>query len=149
MSISVVIPTFNCGRYLRETITSTLGQTAPPFDIIVVDDGSTDDTAQIVAEFGASVKYVHQENAGVSPARNRGLEMASGDWVMFLDADDRLEPDALAVLGAAATGLEAGVVYGNKHTMSDEGRFLATIRNRDCTGPVPSAARACFGGAAF
>lgn len=147
-SVSVIVPSFNCGKYIAETLDSVLAQTHAPQQIIVVDDGSTDDTASVVAAKGPRVEYVRQANAGVAHARNRGLAAATSRWVMFLDADDRLEPRALERLVAAGGNSDA-VVYGDKHTIADDGMFLTAVVHRDCTGPVPSAARACFGGAAF
>lgn len=94
-SISVVIPTYNYGEFIATAIRSALSQTHPPNEIIVVDDGSTDDTRESVSQFGESVKYIHQANQGVSVARNRGVEESSGDFIAFLDADDFWEPTCL------------------------------------------------------
>lgn len=89
---SVVIPAFNAGRYLAETLDSVLSQTLPAHEVLVIDDGSTDDTATVAARFAGRVTHVRQENRGVSAARNNGIARASGNWVAFLDADDRWEP---------------------------------------------------------
>ncbi len=94
--ISVIIPTFNRGTQLIRALDSVLAQTYPPLEIIVIDDGSTDDTANIVRKQYPSVTYQLQENQGVSSARNRGLEIASGDWIAFLDSDDAWLPEKLA-----------------------------------------------------
>lgn len=148
-SIGIVIPTYNCGRYLRETLDSVLAQTPRPIDVTVVDDGSTDNTSAVVQSFGDAVRYVSQENSGVCRARNRGLSLTQGEWVMFLDADDYLERDALALLLEQTGRAEVGVVYGDKYTMEDDGTRIAAVANRECSGPVPAAARASFNGAAF
>jgi glycosyl transferase family 2 len=95
VSVSVVIPTFNCAAYLAEAVRSVLDQTHPAAEIIVVDDGSTDDTASVVATFGGSVTYLRQDNAGVAAARNAGLARATGQFIAFLDADDFWAPDKL------------------------------------------------------
>jgi glycosyltransferase involved in cell wall biosynthesis len=94
--ISVIVPTFNNGPFILESIQSIFEQTLPADEIIVVDDGSTDDTRQLIQQIDDSrVQYVAQTNAGVSAARNRGLELASGAYIAFLDADDRWRPTML------------------------------------------------------
>jgi glycosyltransferase involved in cell wall biosynthesis len=95
MSISVVIPTYNCGPYIGEAIDSVLGQSLPPDEIVVVDDGSTDDTPERVAAYAGRVRYIRQENARVSVARNRGIAETSGELIAFLDADDVWHPAKL------------------------------------------------------
>ena len=95
MRVSVVIPTYNSGPLLVEAVSSVLAQTAPPDEVIVVDDGSTDDTADRMAAFGPRVKFIRKENGGVSTARNRGMAEATGDWIAFLDADDVWHPRKL------------------------------------------------------
>jgi glycosyltransferase involved in cell wall biosynthesis len=86
--ISVVIPTYNRATLIGRAIESALGQTRRPYEVIVVDDGSTDDTRQKVAAFGDAVRYVYQENAGASVSRNMGVREAASDWIAFLDSDD-------------------------------------------------------------
>src|SRR5689334_17614281 len=112
LTVSVVIPTYNYGRFLAEAIESALSQTRPPGEIIVVDDGSTDDTASIVKGFDAHVKYIKQENAGVCAARNRGVNESTGELIAFLDADDRFEPTAIEKQAAIfESEPEVGLVY--------------------------------------
>lgn len=94
-SVSVVIPAYNYGRFIGNAIRSVLAQTRPPSEIIVVDDGSTDETAVVVGEFGDEVKYIRQDNAGVCAARNRGVSESTGELLAFLDADDTWEPTNL------------------------------------------------------
>ena len=93
--VSIVIPCYNQGRYLGDAIESARRQSHEPVEVIVVDDGSTDDTARVSAAH-PDVRYVHQRNAGTAAARNRGLRDSRGEFVVFLDADDRLLPDAVA-----------------------------------------------------
>lgn len=95
-SLSVVIPSYNYGRFIGEAIESVLTQTRPAAEVIVVDDGSTDDTEGVVTSFGENrVRYLRQENAGVSAARNRGVAESRGDLIGFLDADDTFESEKL------------------------------------------------------
>jgi hypothetical protein len=88
--VSVVIPCYNHGRYLQQAIDSALGQSWSHMEIIVVDDGSSDDTADICKEYGDRVTYIHVARVGLSAARNIGVQYSHGDFVIFLDADDYL-----------------------------------------------------------
>ena len=94
--VSVIIPTYNYGGFLADCVNSVLRQSEKNLEIIVVDDGSTDNTADVVKSFAGRVKYVFQENKGLSAARNTGLKHASGDLVQLLDSDDLLGIDAVA-----------------------------------------------------
>jgi glycosyltransferase involved in cell wall biosynthesis len=95
-TISVIIPVYNGATFLGDAIQSVLSQNYEPLEIIVVNDGSTDDTAGVATSFGSTVRYHHQENAGAAAARNQGLSMATGDFIAFLDADDLYVPGKLA-----------------------------------------------------
>jgi glycosyltransferase involved in cell wall biosynthesis len=86
--ISIVIPTYNNEKYLPEAIESSLEQSYKNIEIIVVDDGSTDNTRELVKQYGSKVRYIYQENQGVSGARNTGIKNAAGNYLQFLDADD-------------------------------------------------------------
>ncbi len=88
MKISAIIPAYNAGKYIRDALDSVLNQTYKEIEIIVVDDGSTDGTQEIVLRHYPSVRYFFQKNGGVAKARNRALREAQGVWVAFLDADD-------------------------------------------------------------
>lgn len=95
--VSIVIPAFNAAAFLSETLESALSQTYPNIEIIVVDDGSTDNTRDIVARCATSaVQYLHQSNAGVSAARNAGFRHSHGEFVCFMDADDWFYPENIA-----------------------------------------------------
>ncbi len=91
-AISVVIPTYNRARAVVEAVKSVLAQTRLPEEIIVIDDGSTDGTEQALRTLGAPLRYIAKENGGVSSARNAGVRAARGEWIAFLDSDDRWEP---------------------------------------------------------
>src|SRR5579863_4931679 len=95
-TVSVVIPTYNYARFLGQAIDSVLAQTCPVKEIIVVDDGSTDDTFNVLARYGPAVRALKQKNCGPAAARNRGVGIAGGDLIAFLDADDFWMPDKLA-----------------------------------------------------
>lgn len=110
-SVSVVIPTYNYGRFISGAIKSALEQTHPPSEVVVVDDGSNDDTESVVKQFD-SVKYVRQENAGVCAARNRGVAETSSDLIAFLDADDTWEPTKLEKqVARSSAGENIGLVH--------------------------------------
>ena len=94
--VSVVIPTFNCERFIGRTVGSALRQTYRDFEIIVVDDGSTDGTQAVLAEYGEALHYIKQANQGASAARNAALSRATGEYIAYLDADDLWHPEKLA-----------------------------------------------------
>ncbi len=106
--VSVVIPTFQCAAQLGQAIESVLAQQYPvdKYEIIVVDDGSTDETSQVAQRFGARVRYLYQHNQGVAAARNAGIAAARGEHIAFLDADDYWLPNRL---GALSTRLDSSV----------------------------------------
>ena len=93
--IAVVVPVYNAAATLGKALDSILTQTYPAHEIIVVDDGSTDQTAELVKAYTGQVNYIRQENAGPSAARNRGVQEASAEWIAFLDADDWYLPERL------------------------------------------------------
>jgi len=95
--VTVVIPAFNAERYITQALDSVLRQTCGRFECIVVDDGSKDQTRSAVERYGPLVRYEFQPNAGPATARNRGIELAAGDFIGFLDADDIWNPDKCAV----------------------------------------------------
>ena len=97
MDVSVVIPTWNRADQVVRAIHSVLSQNAPPAEVIVVDDGSEDDTAARILNAFPEVRLLSQPNLGVSAARNRGIDESSGEWIAFLDSDDTWSPDKLAM----------------------------------------------------
>jgi hypothetical protein len=94
-SFSVILAVHNGAATIARAVESVLSQTSPPKELIIVDDGSTDDTAEIISKSGGSVHYHYQPQAGVSAARNQGVALAKGEWLAFLDADDWYYPDRL------------------------------------------------------
>lgn len=111
--VSIVIPTYNRAGLVGDAIRSAVGQTYPHREVIVSDDGSSDDTAGVVAAFGDAVRYDWQPNAGVEAARNRGASLARGDYLYFLDSDDTIRPCAVERLAALLDAHpEAGMAYG-------------------------------------
>ena len=96
ITVSCVIPAYNAERYIDRALASVIEQSRPPEEIIVVDDGSTDGTADVLASYGSRLRVVRQANAGPAAARNRGIEMAAGELICFQDADDEWDRDKLA-----------------------------------------------------
>lgn len=112
-SVSVVIPAYNAERFLGETLESVLSQTLPPDEIVVVDDGSTDSTSDLVRSFhDRRIRLIVQPNAGTAVACNRGVSAATGRWIAFVDADDVWMPEKLEFQLGACTG------YAISHTDS-------------------------------
>ena len=123
-SISVIIPVYNAAPYLEKCVNSVLAQTYPVHEIILIDDGSTDASGAICDRYGARypelIRIIHQENRGAAAARNAGIEIASGDFFSFVDADDYLEPEILRIsinlirkYGADMAAVEKWVEYAS------------------------------------
>jgi glycosyltransferase involved in cell wall biosynthesis len=124
--VSVIIPCYNQAHFLPDAIESALAQTHVPVEVIVVDDGSTDDTSK-VAESYANVRLVRQRNQGLAAARNAGLRASRGDHIIFLDADDQLLPDAASSgIQALEQHPECAMAVGQGHHMDTTGRPLET-----------------------
>jgi glycosyltransferase involved in cell wall biosynthesis len=112
-TVSVIVPVFNGERYLEEALRSAVDQSLPPFEVIVVDDGSTDASLEIAERIGDPVRCLRQENAGVAAARNRGLSAATGEFIAFLDHDDLWPSEKLEVqVAALEANPEVDVVSG-------------------------------------
>lgn len=127
--VSIVIPTYNCERYIAETIDSVFAQSLTNFEIIVVDDGSVDGTLEILARYGSAIRLLTQENSRVCAARNRGLLEAKGEFVCFMDHDDYWFPDKLATqLKAMEDHPDISVVYGD---------FILWAPDNDGNFPAP------------
>jgi glycosyltransferase involved in cell wall biosynthesis len=111
--VSIVIPSYNSSGFLRETLNSLLEQTYTPIEIILVDDGSTDNTPEVVKPYiSKGVKYIYKKNGGVSSARNLGFERSTGNYICFMDADDWFYPDNIALKVRALENLpETALVH--------------------------------------
>lgn len=123
--ISVIIPNYNYGRYLAQAIDSALAQTYAKVEVIVVDDGSTDESHEVLGRYGEKIRWLSQENQGVSAARNRGVEESRGEILAFLDSDDlwlpaKLERQARLLL----SDTELGLVHCGYVEFDDDGNLL-------------------------
>ena len=125
MKISIIIPVYNVKKWLPKCLDSVLSQTLPDFEVLCVDDGSTDGSSLILNEYAkrdARVKVVRQENAGAGLARNRGLDMAAGDYIVFMDPDDYYPADdVLEKLYAAVTENGCEIAGGRLRKFTDDG----------------------------
>lgn len=131
MKVSVIIPAYNQGVYLGKAVQSVLDQTYPDFDIVIVDDGSTDNTADIARGFkDQRIRYIYQENRGLSAARNTGIQNSDGELLTFLDSDDLFFPDKLEVLVAELEQHpEVGFVAGQAVLIDENGNPLGEVFN--------------------
>ncbi|MBE7497013.1 MAG: glycosyltransferase [Verrucomicrobiaceae bacterium] len=126
--ITIIIPTYNYARFLPDAIESALAQSVPDgeVEVLVVDDGSTDNTQEVIARYGTRLRCVCQANAGLSAARNTGMREARHDWVIFLDSDDMLAAGAAAALWQARQtgGKDWAVVAGRDRPVDVHGSFM-------------------------
>lgn len=124
---SVVIPAFNAAATLARAIESVRAQSWAAHEILVVNDGSTDGTADVARQFGETVRLIRQKNSGVSVARNAGAAMATGDWLAFLDADDWYAPDRIRLHAEwIAEGASLDCLTGDYEYRDDAGKLLGT-----------------------
>lgn len=128
--VSIVIPVYNVEDYLEQCINSVLHQTYEDIDVILINDGSTDASGIICDKYAntdARIRVVHSENNGLSAARNKGLDMVSGDYIMFLDSDDVMYPTAVEGMVNAITKTSADMVIGAFSKLSKEGALQGDI----------------------
>ena len=141
-AVSVIIPTYNCARFLRQSVDSMVEQTVRPAEIIVVDDGSTDETPAVLANYGSRITAVRGEHAGYAAARNLGLHRARSEWIAFHDADDIALPDRLAAqLDALRQHGSCEAVFCNGERMTEGGagtgdRVVSEVLARACHGRI-------------
>lgn len=132
--VSIIIPVYNAGKYVRDAIDSVLNQTFNDFELILVDDGSTDESGSIIdsyADKDSRVRVFHKVNGGVSSARNLGLDNAKGEWIAFADADDWFEKDALYKLYGAANRNNVDVVLANICKVGLENRQIMYVNKSE------------------
>lgn len=139
--VSVIIPVFNRQELIAAAIDSALAQTYTDVEVVVVDDGSTDDTAKVLNSYGNAINAIFQDNRGQSAARNTGLAACSGQYVLFLDSDDCLEPHAIEMLLSGLqekekTSTDWGLAYGKMLTCDENLRPLKNQRKRYYSGNV-------------
>jgi|GEM_PF-1470669 len=137
MQVSVAITAFNEAEYLRAAIESVVAQTFPPLEIIVVDDGSTDNTREVCESFGSKVKYIYKENDGTmgGSARLLGIQEAKSNWVALLDQDDLWLPKKLERQAAAAKKFpDAGAIFTRYQPTDETGKPLAELPEESPTG---------------
>ena len=133
--VSVVIPAYNQARYLTEALQSAIAQTLGDLEIILVDDGSTDQTVQIVKGINdPRLRYIYQENRGLSAARNTGIRNSGGEYLTFLDSDDQFLPSKLELLTRALQNHpESGIAAGQAIPIDDQGNRIGKIFDK----PLP------------
>ena len=135
--VSICIPTYNRKDYLRETIQSILDQTYKDYEIVIVDDGSTDGTEQMVRALGIPVTYYWQPNGGDAAARNKLIELAKGKYISFIDSDDLLLPDAIERMVRIAEAENGKViVYGSYYRIDKNGRIYGRCKRRLFSGTI-------------
>lgn len=159
LRVSVIIPTYNRAGYLREALDSVFAQTLPPWEVIVIDDGSTDDTLQVVNNAPGPVRFYQQAHQGVAAARNLGLRYAAGDLIAWLDSDDLWEQNFLATVvpvlahdggphgtytGVTMIDAQGSTLQTSVHVESAGDLYAALVR--DCFLATPSivAKKACY-----
>lgn len=131
--VSVIIPVYNYDRYLAEAIESVLNQTYRHVEVIVVDDDSTDRSSEVAKSFAdRGVRYCHQDHAGIGPARNRGAELAQGEFIAFLDADDRWPEEKLErQLSAFADDPALEMVFGQAVQLHNGPEWEAGVKDKN------------------
>jgi len=134
VTVSVIIPTYNCADFLPEALNSVLCQTWRDLEIVVVDDGSTDSTREVVEKYGDRIRYFHKRNEGPSSARNMGIKEARGTYVAFLDSDDLWEPEKLRIqMDFMAEHPDVRLVCTDSRLMGSRGQRHMKLK-RDCVG---------------
>ena len=136
-TVSICIPTYNRREYLKETLDSILAQTYKDYEIIIVDDGSTDDTKEMIDQLGVPVTYCWQSNSGDAAARNKLIELAQGRYISFIDSDDLLLPDAIdRMVRIMESETEDVIVYGSYLRIDENGKVYGRCKRRLHSGKI-------------
>jgi glycosyltransferase involved in cell wall biosynthesis/GT2 family glycosyltransferase len=136
-NVSVCIPTYNREKLLKQTLDSVFAQTYKNFEVVIVDDGSTDGTKQMLENSGYNVRYYWQQNSGDGAARNKLISLAQGKYISFLDSDDLLFPDSLErLIAAMPAGNEDTIVYGAYSAIDENGQKLFRKRRKLYSGEI-------------
>jgi glycosyltransferase involved in cell wall biosynthesis len=135
--VSAVIPAYNGERFLRQAIDSALAQTYPSIEVIVIDDGSTDGTPEILSGYGRSIRVFRQENAGQAAARNFGIARSAGQWIAFLDQDDLWDPRKIETQLSMAQDVDA-LICSDAQVIDGTGTVLRTRMVSENASPSPT-----------
>jgi glycosyltransferase involved in cell wall biosynthesis len=126
MTFTIITPSFNYGRFIGDCLESVAAQKGVEFEHLVIDGGSTDDSAAVAARY-PHAQWIQEPDEGMSDAINKGFDRARGDWVMWLNADDRLKPGVLAKMVEVLAKTHADVVYGDWDFIDEDGRFMRKV----------------------
>lgn len=132
MKLSIIVPIYNVAPYLRKCVDSLLAQDISDYEIILVDDGSPDESPEICDQYAgqySNIKVIHQENAGLSAARNAGLAIAQGEYILFVDSDDYLQPNVLGALLAQAERDQLDVLRFRYQNVNESGEAFAPYKD--------------------
>lgn len=135
--VSVIVPAYNQAHFLGTAIESVLSQTMPDFELIIVNDGSTDPTEQVALAYDDQrIRYIHQLNRGLSGARNTGMRHATGEYITYLDSDDAFLPEKLAVLSKAMEDPAVGFAAGQALPIDEHGKRIGKIFDKGLPTPI-------------
>jgi len=134
--VSICVPTYNRKEYLREAIKSVLEQSYKNIELVVLDDGSTDGTDEMIKGINFPIRYYRQENKGDAAARNKLIELANADYISFLDSDDKLVPDAIERLIKAMGNSKDTITYGSYYRINENGRIYGKCKRRLYSGRI-------------
>ena len=127
--VTVIVPTYNTSKYIKKCIDSILNQTFKNIELIVIDDGSTDNTKDIIEKVNDKrLKYVYKENGGVSSARNLGIDLSTGNYIMFVDSDDYIDKDFIEVVHNYATKTECDIVRCGYRNITLDGKVINEVK---------------------